>query len=48
MKCDVYLTFDGDCEEALTFYQDIFDGEFQVMMRYKEGPPEYSKPEIGK
>ena len=47
MKCDVYLTFDSNCEEAITFYKDIFDGEFRVMMRYKDGPPEYmSSPEI--
>ena len=46
MKCDVYLAFDGNCEEAMLFYKDILDGEFQVMMRYKDGPPEYSKPEI--
>jgi PhnB protein len=30
----------------MTFYQDILDGEFQVVMRYKDGPPKYSKPEI--
>ena len=46
MNCGVYLTFDGNCEEVMTFYQDILDGKFQVMMRYKDGPPEYSKPEI--
>ena len=46
MKCDVYISFDGNCEEAMTFYKDIFDGEFQVLMRYKDGPPEFSKPEI--
>ena len=47
MKCDVYLSFDGNCEEAMTFYQDVFDGEFRVMMRYKDGPPEYvTSPEI--
>ena len=46
MKCDVYLTFDGNCEEALNFYKDILGGEYSVMMRYKDGPPEYSRPEI--
>ena len=46
MKCDIYLSFDGNCEEAMNFYQDIFDGEFLMMMRYKDGPPEYNKPEI--
>ncbi|WP_400079579.1 VOC family protein [Winogradskyella sp. R77965] len=46
MKCDVYLSFDGNCEEAMNFYKAIFDGEFQMVMRYKDGPPEYCKPEI--
>ena len=46
MKCDVYISFDGNCEEAMAFYKDIFDGEYQMIMRYKDGPPEYSKPEI--
>lgn len=41
MKCDVYITFDGNCEEAMNFYKDVFDGEFTVMMRYSDGPPEY-------
>ena len=30
----------------MTFYQDIFNGEFLMLMRYKDGPSEYSKPEI--
>ncbi|EDP69615.1 Glyoxalase/bleomycin resistance protein/dioxygenase [Flavobacteriales bacterium ALC-1] len=46
MKCDVYLSFDGNCEEAMNFYKDIFDGEIPIVMRYKDGPPEYSQPEI--
>lgn len=41
MKCDVYLSFDGNCEEAMNFYQQAFGGEFTVVMRYSEGPPEY-------
>jgi len=41
MKCGVYLSFDGNCEEAMTFYKNILHGEFTVVMRYSEGPPEY-------
>lgn len=41
MKCDVYLSFDGNCEEAMDFYKDVFNGEYQVVMRYADGPPEY-------
>lgn len=41
MKCDVYLNFDGNCEEALDFYKNVFDGAYEVVMRYSDGPPEY-------
>lgn len=41
MKCDVYLSFDGNCEKAMNFYQSVFGGEFSVVMRYSDGPPEY-------
>ena len=41
MKCDVYLTFEENCEEAMNFYKDVLDGEFSVKMRYADGPPEY-------
>ncbi len=43
MKCDVYLSFDGNCEEAMTFYKNTFGGEFTVVMRYSDGPPQYMK-----
>lgn len=46
MKCDMYLTFNGNCEEAMLYYKQVFNGEFTVTMRYAEGPPEYSNPEI--
>ena len=46
MNCDVYLSFDGNCEEAITYYLDIFDGKLEILMRYSEGPPEFSKPGI--
>jgi PhnB protein len=42
MKCDLYLTFDGNCEEALDFYKEVFNGTYQVVMRYADGPPEYN------
>lgn len=41
MKCDVYLSFDGNCEEAMNFYRNAFGGEFTVVMKYGDGPPEY-------
>ncbi len=46
MNCGIYLSFDGNCEEAMLYYKSIFGGEFTVTMRYSEGPPEYSNPKI--
>ena len=34
-----YLTFNGNCEEAFTFYKSVFGGEFQFMGRFKDMPP---------
>lgn len=31
-----YLFFPGTCEEALTFYQSIFDGEISFIQRFGE------------
>ena len=40
MKLNPYLTFGGNCEEALNFYKKCFGGEFVGVNRFKEGPPE--------
>ena len=45
MKCDVYLSFDGNCEEAMNFYQRVFGGKFSVVMKYSDGPPQYQTEE---
>jgi len=39
-----YLFFNGNCEEAFKFYQSIFGGEFQMVARYKETPPQENLP----
>lgn len=36
---NVYLMFDGNCEEAFIFYRSVFGGEFPFMGRYKDMPP---------
>lgn len=46
MKCDMYLTFDGNCEEAMLYYKEVFGGEFSVTMRYADGPKEYIREGI--
>ena len=35
---NVYLTFNGNCEEAFNFYKSVFGGEFQSLNRFKEMP----------
>lgn len=33
-----YLTFNGNCEEAVNFYQNVLGGESQIL-RYGDAPP---------
>lgn len=37
---NIYLTFNGNCEEAFNFYKSIFGGEFPYIGRYKDMPPD--------
>ncbi len=36
MELEPYLHFGGVCEEALTFYKEVFAGEVVALMRYTE------------
>jgi PhnB protein len=38
MKVSPYLNFNGNCAEAITFYEKAFGVKAQIM-RYKEAPP---------
>ena len=40
MSLNIYLTFDGSCEEAFDYYKSVFGGEFVVKQRFSDGPPE--------
>lgn len=40
-KINVYLTFDGNCEEAFNFYKSVFGGEFAFMGRFADMPSEF-------
>jgi len=35
---NVYLNFNGNCEEAFNFYKSVFGGEFPYLGRYKDMP----------
>lgn len=36
---NVYLNFNGNCEEAFEFYRSVFGGEFSYVGRFKDIPP---------
>lgn len=36
MELEPYLYFGGTCEEALTFYKEVFAGEVVALMRFRE------------
>ena len=38
MKLNAYVAYKGDCEKALHFYKDIFDGEITQFMRFSDAP----------
>lgn len=39
MRIHPYLSFPGTCEEAFTFYADLFGGKVTGVNRYGEGSP---------
>lgn len=41
---NVYLTFNGNCEEAFNFYQSVFGGTFPYIGRFKDMPPQEGMP----
>ena len=36
---NVYLNYDGNCEDAFNFYKSVFGGEFAYVGRFKDMPP---------
>jgi PhnB protein len=43
---NIYLTFNGNCEEAFNFYKSVFGGEFGYVGRFGEMPPQDGMPTI--
>ena len=42
---NIYLTFNGNCEEAFNFYRTVLGGDFAYMGKFKDMPPqEGAKP----
>lgn len=38
IQLDTYLFFDGDCAEAMRFYERTLGGKLEAMMNFDEGP----------
>lgn len=43
---NIYLTFDGKCEEAFTFYQSVLGGEIPMWNRFGDMPPQEGMPPL--
>lgn len=41
---NIYLNFNGNCEEAFNFYKSVFGGEFAHISRFNEMPPVEGMP----
>ena len=41
---NVYLNFNGNCEEAFNFYKSVLGGEFSYVGRFKDMPPQEGMP----
>ena len=44
MPVGPYLFFDGDCEEALSFYESALGAKTTVIMRFSDAPPGETPP----
>lgn len=47
-KLNPYLHFNNNCEEAFNFYRSVFGGQFMMLSRYKDAPPELAFTEAEK
>jgi len=41
---NVYLNFDGNCEEAFNFYRSVLGGEFSYVGKFKDMPAQEGAP----
>lgn len=45
MQLNPYLHFNGNCEEALKYYQKVLGAKIEMMMPYESGPPDMPTPD---
>ncbi len=41
---NIYLNFNGNCEEAFNFYKSVFGGEFSYIGKFKDMPAQEGMP----
>lgn len=41
---NIYLTFNGNCDEAFNFYKSVFGGEYVTHSLFKDMPPDPKYP----
>ena len=44
MQINIYLRFNGTCEEAFNFYAELCGGTIDMMQRYKDMPEPHQAP----
>ena len=43
---NIYLTFEGNCQQAFDFYKSVFGGDFHYVSRFGEMPPQEGVPPL--
>src|SRR5262245_39835064 len=44
MQVNPYLHYNGNCEEALKYYQKVLGAKIEAMFPYESGPPDMPTP----
>ncbi|MCY4656020.1 MAG: VOC family protein [Gammaproteobacteria bacterium] len=45
MTVSIYLTFDGNCREALSFYCKVFETDFNMISTFNDSPEPFDMPD---
>lgn len=45
-QLSAYLSFDGNCADALHFYERVLGGRIETMIRYADAPPDAAMPAL--
>lgn len=45
-QLSAYLSFDGNCADALRFYERVLGGRIEALVRYADAPPDAAMPAL--